>query len=177
MQQVSVRAEKPSDAEAIAVVNKSAFGGEAEAQWVTAVRKTRSFIPELSLVAEVGERMVGHILLFRVQLDRDGKELEVLALAPMSVLPSHSHRGVGSALLETVTSRAVGLGHKAIVVVGHPNYYRRFDFQKASLWGIRATLPVPDDSITAKELAPGALDGGGVLRYPPEFARLFASTV
>lgn len=175
MQQVSVREERQSDAEAIAVVNKSAFGGEAEAQWVTAVRKTKGFVPELSLVAEVGERMVGHILLFRVQLDRDGKQVEVLALAPMSVLPSHSHRGVGSALLETVTSRAAALGYRAIVVVGHPNYYRRFDFQKASEWGIRASLPVPEDSITAKELVPGVLGGGGTLRYPPEFARLFAS--
>jgi putative acetyltransferase len=175
MQQVSVRQEKQADAEAIAVVNKSAFGGDAEAQWVSAVRKTRSFIPELSLVAEVGERMVGHILLFRVELDQDGKQMEVLALAPMSVMPSHSHRGVGSALLETVTAKAASLGYKAIVVVGHPNYYRRFDFQKASSWAIRSTLPVPEDSITAKELVPGALDGGGLLRYPPEFARLFKS--
>lgn len=175
MQQVSVREERSSDAEAIAVVNKSAFGGAAEAQWVAAVRKTKSFIPELSLVAEVGERMVGHILLFRVQLDREGRQVEVLALAPMSVLPSHSHRGVGSALLEAVTSRAAGMGYKAIVVVGHPNYYRRFDFQKAALWGVRSTLPVPEDSITAKELVSGALDGGGILRYPPEFARLFSS--
>ena len=177
MQQVSVRQEKQADAEAIAVVNKSAFGGDAEAQWVTAVRNSKGFIPELSLVAEAGERIVGHILLFRVHLDREGKQVEVLALAPMSVMPSHSHRGVGSALLEAVTAKAAALGHKAIVVVGHPNYYRRFDFQKASVWGIHSPLPVPEDSITAKELVQGALDGGGILRYPPEFARLFKTQV
>ena len=173
MQQVTVRQEKQSDAEAIAVVNKSAFGGDEEARWVVAVRNSKSFIPELSLVAEVGERMAGHILLFRAYLDRQDKQIEVLTLAPMSVLPSQSHRGIGSALLETAMSKAAELGYKAIIVIGHPNYYRRFDFQKASTWGVRCSLPVPEDSVTAKELVPGALDNGGMLRYPPEFTQLF----
>ncbi len=173
MQEVVVRQENQADADAIAVVNQCAFGGDAEAQLVAAVRKSKSFIPELSLVAEIGERMAGHILLFRAYLDRDGKQEEILALAPMSVVPSQSHRGIGSALLETVTAKAASLGYKAIVVIGHPNYYRRFDFGKAAKWGIRCSLPVPEDSITAKELVSGALDGGGLLRYPPEFSRLF----
>jgi putative acetyltransferase len=173
MQQVRVRQENQSDADAIAVVNKSAFGGEAEAQLVVAVRQSKSFIPELSLVAEVGERMAGHILLFRAHLDQQGRQAEILALAPMSVVPSQSHRGIGSALLETATAKAASLGYRAIVVIGHPNYYRRFDFQKASVWGIHCALSVPEDSITAKELLPGGLDGGGMLRYPPEFVRMF----
>ena len=99
--------------------------------------------------------------------------MEVLALAPMSVVPSQSHRGIGSALMETALSKAAGLGYKAIIVIGHPTYYRRFDFQHASKWGISCSLPVPEDSITAKELVHGALDGGGLLRYPPEFTQLF----
>lgn len=173
MQKVTVRQESQSDAGAIAVVNQCAFGGEAEAQLVAAVRNSKSFIPELSLVAEVGERMAGHILLFRAYLDRQGKQVEVLALAPMSVVPSQSHRGIGSSLLEASLAKAASLGHKAIVVIGHPNYYRRFDFQKAAKWGIRCSLPVPEDSITAKELVSGALDGGGLLHYPPEFTQLF----
>ena len=173
MQEVTVRQENQSDADAIAVVNKSAFGGDAEAQLVAGMRKSKSFIPELSLVAEIGERMAGHILMFRAYLDRDGKRAEILALAPMSVVPSQSHRGIGSALLETATAKAASLGYKAIVVIGHPNYYRRFDFGKAAKWGIRSTLPVPEDSITAKELVPGALDGGGLLHYPSEFTQLF----
>lgn len=175
MQDVKVRQENQSDADAIAVVNKSAFGGEAEAQWVDAVRSSKSFIPELSLVATVGERVAGHILLFRAQLDRQGKQVEVLGLAPMSVVPSQSHRGIGSALLEAATAKAMELGYPAIVVIGHPDYYRRFDFRKAAEWGIHCSLPVPEDSVTAKELVHGALDGGGQLRYPPEFTRLFTS--
>jgi putative acetyltransferase len=173
MQEVKVRQENQLDAQAIAVVNQSAFGGVAEAQLVAVVRQSKSFIPELSLVAEVGDRVAGHILLFHAHLERQGKQLEVLALAPMSVVPSQSHRGIGSTLLEAALTKAAGLGHKAIVVIGHPDYYRRFGFEHASKWGIRSSLPVPEDSITAKELVPGALEGGGLLVYPPEFTRLF----
>jgi len=173
MLEVKVRQENQSDAEAIAVVNQSAFGGVAEAQLVAVVRRSKSFIPELSLVAEVGERLAGHILLFHSHLDRQGRQVEVLALAPMSVVPSQSHRGIGSSLLEAALTKAAGLGHKAVVVIGHPDYYRRFGFESASKWGIHSSLPVPEDSITAKELEPGALEGGGLLCYPPEFTRLF----
>ncbi|MEJ2553945.1 MAG: N-acetyltransferase [Gammaproteobacteria bacterium] len=176
MQEVKVRQENQSDAKAITVVNKSAFGGDAEAQLVAVVRQSKSFIPELSLVAEVGERVAGHILLFHAHLDRQGKQIEVLALAPMSVVPSQSHRGIGSTLLEAAQAKAEELGHKAIVVIGHPDYYRRFGFEHAAKWGIHSSLPVPEDSITAKELVPGTLDGGGLLVYPPEFSLLFKRT-
>ena len=82
MQEVKVRQEKQGDADAIAVVNRSAFGGDEEAQLVTALRGSNSFIPELSLVAVVGERIAGHILLFRAQLERPtGQVVDVLALS------------------------------------------------------------------------------------------------
>lgn len=173
MQEVKVRQENQSDEKAIAVVNRSAFGGEAEAQLVDVVRQSKSFIPELSLVAEIGERLAGHIMLFHAHLDRQGKHFDVLALAPMSVVPSQSHRGIGSTLLEVALDKAAGLGYKAVVVIGHPDYYQRFGFEHASKWGISSSLSVPEDSITAKELVTGALKGGGLLIYPPEFTRLF----
>lgn len=85
MQEVLVRQEKQGDAEAIAVVNRSAFGGDEEAQLVAALRGSESFIPELSLVAVVGERIAGHILLFRARLERPaGQIMDILALAPMA---------------------------------------------------------------------------------------------
>jgi len=174
MQEIRIRPEKQSDADAISVVNRSAFGGEEEAQLVVAIRASSSFVPDLSLVAEVGDRIAGHILLFPIQLDRPGGGSEqVLALAPMAVVPSQSHRGIGSLLIQAAVARATSLGYRAIVVVGHPDYYGRFDFGKAAQWGVQSALPVPADSVTARELVDGALKGGGTLRHPPEFARLF----
>lgn len=173
MQEIKIRPERDDDAEAIDVVNRSAFGGDEEAQLVAAMRKSPNFIPELSLVAEVGGRVSGHVLLFRVQLERQVGKVEVLALAPMAVVPSQSHRGIGSLLVQEAVKRAVELGYGAIVVIGHPDFYNRFDFAKAANFGVRSALPVPEDSVTARELVAGALRGGGTLRYPPEFASLF----
>lgn len=174
MQEVKVRQEKQGDADAIAVVNRSAFGGDEEAQLVAALRGSNSFIPELSLVAVVGERIAGHILLFRAQLERPtGQVVDVLALAPMAVVPSQSHRGIGSTLIHEAAAAARHLGYPAIVVIGHPDYYGRFDFSEAAACGIGCSLPVPAKSITARELVPGSLAGGGQLRYPAEFSRLF----
>ena len=50
-----VRAERPDDAAAIAVVHRGAFEGSPhEAQLVEAIRASAGYIPALSLVAEAG---------------------------------------------------------------------------------------------------------------------------
>ena len=173
MQEIKIREERPGDEGAIAVVNRSAFGGEDEAQLVVSLRTSPNFVPELSLVAEVGGRVSGHILLFRVQLERQhGEPEDLLALAPMAVVPSQSHRGIGSMLIEEAVKRAQTLKYRGIVVVGHPDYYRRFGFTPAIAHDVHCELPVPEESITVRELVAGALQGG-VVRYPAEFLCLF----
>src|SRR3569832_1285948 len=107
MQEIKMREERQGDAEAIAVVNRSAFGGEAEAHLVAALRTSPSFVPELSLVAEVGGRISGHNKLFRATLMRpQGKAEDVLALAPGAGGPARARRGGGA-------GRGRGAGRRA----------------------------------------------------------------
>ncbi|WJW76243.1 N-acetyltransferase [Thiohalobacter sp. IOR34] len=173
MQDVIVRAETPGDVKAIDVVNLSAFEGEAEARLVDAVRNSPDFIRDLSLVAEINGRIVGHLLLSKVILENENGSQEILALGPMSVVPSQSHRGIGSALIQAAIGRARDMRYSAIVVAGQPEYYQRFDFKPASDWGIVSNLPLPEDALTAMELKPGALSGGGRVIYPAPFAEIF----
>ena len=100
MHAITVRPESTDDARAIDVVHISAFGGEAEAHLISALRETATYNRELSLVAELNGRIVGHVLLTRMPLRRNGEEKNVLALGPMSVVPSQSHRGIGSMLIQ-----------------------------------------------------------------------------
>ncbi len=173
MQPIKVRSEVADDFNAIDVVNLSAFEGEAEAQLVGNLRNSAGFIPDLSLVAELNGRIVGHVVLSKVKLKTGKGEAEILALGPMSVVPSQSHRGIGSELIDAAVARAKPLCYTAIVVAGHPEYYERFGFKPAADWGVSCNLSIPGEALTAMELVDGALAAGGEVQYPDIFRALF----
>ncbi len=66
-----------------------------EAELVEVLRKSNSYITELSLVAVENGRIVGHILFTKAYVG----EHVVLALAPLSVLPKYQRKGIGFALI------------------------------------------------------------------------------
>jgi putative acetyltransferase len=173
MHVIKVRPETAEDIRAIDVVHISAFGGEAEARLVSALRESATYNRELSLVAELGGRIVGHVLLTRVPLRKDGTEKNVLALGPMSVVPSQSHRGIGSELINAAINLAREKGYGTIVVLGHPEYYKRFGFVHAKDLQVTCNLPAPEDALTVRELVEGSLAGGGHVEYPEPFLELF----
>jgi putative acetyltransferase len=173
MQPITVRPETAGDARAIDVVHISAFGGEAEAHLLSSLRESAAYNRELSLVAELGGRIVGHVLLTRVPLRKDGEEKNVLALGPMSVVPSQSHRGIGSRLIKASVSLAGEKGYGSIVVLGHPEYYKRFGFEPARDRGVTCNLPAPEDALTVMEIVEGNLAGGGHVEYPEPFIELY----
>ena len=62
------------------------------------------------------------------------------------------------------------LGHRIVIVVGHPTYYPKFGFTLARDFGIHAPFPCPDEAFMALQLESGALDGiSGTVRYPLAF--------
>lgn len=173
MSDIIVRPETPDDVRAIDVANLSAFESESEAQLIASLRRSPSFVPELSLVAEYNGRIVGHILLSKIELHRSGEVFAMLELGPMSVVPSQSHRGIGTVLVENAINQAKQRGYKAIAEAGQEKFYKRFNFENISKWGLSCSLPVPEDNVTALELETGFLNGGGNLIYPPQFNSLY----
>ncbi len=162
-----VRAERDADRTAIHEVHAAAFETPAEADLVDALREQAA--PIVSLVAEDGGAVVGHILFSPVSLASD-PELEVMGLAPMAVAPSHQRRGVGSALVRAGLARCREMGCSGVVVLGHPEYYPRFGFLKASRFGLRCEYNAPDEAFMAIELAPGAFDDtAGLVKFHAAF--------
>jgi putative acetyltransferase len=165
---VTIRPEEPGDADAVRTVNERAFAGPDEARIVDALRGT----PEtFALVALVGDRIAGHIMFSPVQIEGAAPGRAVVGLAPMAVLPEFQRQGVGSQLvragLEACRTRGIG----AIVVVGHPAYYPRFGFVRASTKGLEYDHPVRDEVFMVLELKAGALaDSRGIIHFRPEFS-------
>ena len=85
--------------------------------------------------------------------------MRAMALAPMAVVPERQRAGIGSELVRDGLARCRLRGVEAVFVVGHPAYYPRFGFSRASDFGITCEFEVPDEAFMALELAPGSLRG------------------
>ncbi len=165
-----VRPEAPGDAGAIRKVHEAAFGRPNEADLVEAIRRSPEFVPELSLVAEREGEIVGHAMLSLARIVGEPHAVEVLALAPVAVLPAYQRQGVGSLLVPAGIERARALGFRSIVLLGHPTYYPRFGFVPAERYGIVPPWGEPTPALMAMPLVPDGLTGvQGRLVYPPAF--------
>lgn len=168
--EVVIREEAPNDADPINSLNAAAFETDAEARLVVALRAHGRLT--LSLVAVEDSLVVGHVAFSPVTVSRpDGSVLAGIGLGPMAVAPSLQGHGIGTRLARIGLERLRAAGHPFCVVLGHPNFYPRFGFKRASGYGIRWERDVPEEVFFALELAPGTLeDVSGVVRYSPEFA-------
>ena len=171
---ITIRQEHSEDYKITEKVVKSAFANmefsdKTEHELVPRIRKSDAFIPELSLVA-VNEEFFGHILLSKIKIVNGDQFEESLALAPVSVLPEYQNKGIGTTLILEALMIAKELGYNSVVVLGHPEYYPKFGFKKASLWGIKAPFEVPEEAFMALELKENALDTvSGIVEYPSVF--------
>nr|QQZ51030.1 N-acetyltransferase [Phenylobacterium glaciei] len=76
-------------------------------------------------ITDEGE-LVGHIAFSPVQID--GHPGDWYGLGPVCAAPERQRQGVGSALITTGLDRLRHLGAAGCVLLGNPDYYRRFGF-------------------------------------------------
>lgn len=163
-----IREETAADAAAIRRVDLAAFESDAEARLVDALRENGGLT--LSLVAETERGVVGHIAFSPVTVTTpEGATRSGIGLAPMAVAPAEQRRGIGGRLIRAGLARLREQGHRFCVVLGHPDYYARHGFVRASSVGLRWEKPAPDEAFMAQALAPGGLERvSGTVRYRPE---------
>jgi putative acetyltransferase len=167
---INIRHETTNDYPGIKQVNDLAFGQPNESLLIQKLRMNPDFIDKLSLVAEINERIIGHILFFPIKVLGASKDYGSLALAPMSVMPDFQNKGIGGQLIMKGLEVAKDLGFKSVIVVGHKDYYPKFGFAPAGKWSIKAPFDLPDEVFMAMELEKeGLKDVSGVVEYPKEF--------
>ena len=164
-----IRDEAAGDAAAVRAVVEEAFASPLEAGIVDALRADCE--DRLSLVAEEDGGIVGHILFTPVDIGAADGPLRGYGLAPMAVRTAWQRRGIGSALIAEGTRRLRESGAPFVFVIGHPAYYPRFGFERASRYGAGCQWPgIPDDAVMLLVLDPAVAPRlAGVARYRPEF--------
>jgi len=168
--EVKFRLEAPEDYYAVEEMTRETFWtfweeGENrticdEHMLVHKLRDIDSFVPELNLVAEVDGKIVGHIIYTKSRIEaEDGETYETLTFGPLTVMPKYQSRGIGRALLRHSFEEAKRLGHRAVLIFGHPDYYTRVGFKYAADFGLTTPDGSTFDAFQVYLLYDGALDG------------------
>lgn len=159
-----IRRETQDDFDPIYELVKGAFetakvSNGKEQDYVNYLRNSGNYIPELALVAEEEGKLIGHIMLTRMDIVGEEGRHESLLLAPISVELAHRNKGVGSALIRESFKRAREMNFTSVLLVGDPAYYQRFGFRRSIEFGIKYATPIPEEYVLACELIPEALKG------------------
>ncbi|MFV0503011.1 MAG: GNAT family N-acetyltransferase [Lachnospirales bacterium] len=165
-----IQSEEEKDCEEIYDVVKIAFSTAEhtdgnEQDLVIDLRRSEAYIPELSLIAEVDGDIVGHIMFTKAIIGDN----EVLALAPLSVLPKHQRQGIGAKLISEGHRITIELGYNYSVVVGSEVYYPKFGYIPAYKFGIDDLNGVPKENLIAIKLKNKAKKLCGRIIYSKEF--------
>jgi putative acetyltransferase len=125
-----IRKERSNDFESITEVTIEAFKNhpisrQTEHFIVNALRSANALT--ISLVAEIDEKIVGHIAFSPITIS-DGTT-KWYGLGPVSVLPKYQRQGIGKALINKGLSLLKDMEAQGCALVGPPEYYKKFGFK------------------------------------------------
>ncbi|KAF1085131.1 Acetyltransferase (GNAT) family protein [Sporotomaculum syntrophicum] len=162
---IKIRNEQETDYEKVEEITRKAFWnlyipGCIEHYLVHVMRSHKDFLPELDLVIEVDNQIIGNIMYTKAKLvDESGLEKEILTFGPVCIMPEYQRMGYGKMLMEHSFAQAVALGYDVIVIFGNPSNYVSVGFKSCKKYNICLENGTYPAAMMVKELKPEALDG------------------
>ena len=136
---------------------------------VEEIRDSEYYIPELSFVAELDGKIVGHFLFSKFPLSptsagghNHNTDPGIVMLAPVSVHADYFRQGIGSAMLTMGIEKVRESGYKGITVEGNYKFYNEVGFRTSSEYNIFPTSGYPMQEprcMMCQETYEGSLNG------------------
>lgn len=147
-----IRAETYADRSGVLAAVRAAFADEGER--VVGLVEALVGHRVVSLVADVGGQVVGHVQLSRSWLDARERLVDVLVLSPLSVAPERQGRGIGTALVAAAIQAAADLDAPLVFLEGDPAYYSRHGFEPGDRHGfLRPSVRIPQPAFQVRLLS------------------------
>jgi putative acetyltransferase len=162
--EIKIRNEETKDIEQVRDIVQAAFPTNAESKLVDALSANGKAI--ISLVAVQDVQVLGHILFSPVSTTPPS-EGKGAGLAPVAVHPNVQSKGIGSGLIRDRIRLCREFGYDYCVVLGGPEYYSRFGFEKASNFDLQNEYGVDDEFMVIRFTERKV---NGLVKYAPEFA-------
>ena len=162
---IIIRNEVEADYRRVEEITRQAFynlyvPGCNEHYLVHVMRTHKDFVPELDLVIEADNQIIGNIMYTKAKLvDEAGDEKENLTFGPVCILPEYQRMGYGKMLLEHSFEKAAALGYYVIVIFGNPDNYVSRGFKSCKKYNVCMENGAFPSAMMVKELKPDALDG------------------
>ena len=162
---IKIRKEEETDYEKVEEITRKAFWnlyipGCVEHYLVHVMRSHKDFLPELDLVIEVDNQIIGNIMYTKTKLiDESGGKKDILTFGPVCILPEYQRKGYGKKLMEYSFEQADALGYDVIVIFGNPNNYVSRGFKSCKKYNVCLENGTYPAAMMVKELKPDALDG------------------
>ncbi|KHD45721.1 GNAT family N-acetyltransferase [Streptococcus hongkongensis] len=135
-----------------------------EAELVEALRAGTAYLPELTLVMEDKETIIGFVMFTKAKFS----DQKSLVLSPIAIAPEWQKQGIGSQLIEAGHAKAKEMGFDLIFVLGSDVYYPKFGYQNAQKLGVTIPNDFPSQYFMVLPLA-GQNDLSGQVRFADEF--------
>jgi len=151
--EVTIREEEPRDYRHTENLVREAFWniyrpGCLEHFVIHTFRERPEFVKELNLVMESNGLLIGQIMFVWNSLaDSNGRQIPILTLGPICILPQFQRKGFGKLLLDYALEQAAKTNAAGVFLEGNINFYGKSGFVVASSLGIRYMDEPEEDTV------------------------------
>ena len=172
-----IRPERPEDYKATELMAMRSFwnkywSGATEHLLIRIIRESKDYIPEISRIAELDGKIAGAVYYTKAWIADGDTRHEIATFGPLAVEPTLEGNDIGGALMRETIRLAKEAGVAGIALMGEPDYYPRFGFERGAKYGLTDAEGNTFDALMCLPLNAGFEKMKGKLIESADFEKL-----